>query len=186
MFAAHDTTTSALVHLLMLLGQNPAAQEIMREELLGLDKEHLDYDDLNKLPYTEQAFLESLRLYPSVSMLTRRTIRECEIGGQRLPEHTVLFMPPRYNHTMAAYWDKPMEFDPERFGPERAEHKRHPFLFNAFGGGAHKCIGMHFALMNAKCFLNQFLRQYRFTTPPGYQPRMLTVAVTKNHRIIYH
>lgn len=179
MFAAHDTTTSALSHLVMLLGQNPEVKEKVREELKGLNKPFLEYDDLDRLPYLEMAFLESLRIYPSVSMMTRRTIRECEMGGQRLPENTVLFLPPRYNHTMAKWWDNPMKFDPDRFSPERAEHKRHPFMFHPFGGGAHKCIGMHFAMMNAKCFMHQFLLQYDFETPPGYNPWMHVIPMPR-------
>jgi len=179
MFAAHDTTTSALSHLVMLLGQNPEVAAKLREEVKGLNKTYLDYDDLDKLEYMEMAFLESLRIYPSVSMMTRRTIRECEMGGQRLPANTVLFLPPRYNHTMAKWWDNPMKFDPERFSPERAEHKRHPFMFHPFGGGAHKCIGMHFAMMNAKCFMHQFLQQYDFETPPGYNPWMHVIPMPR-------
>lgn len=179
MFAAHDTTTSALSHLVMLLAQHPDVKEKMREELKGINKPFLEYDDLDKLPYTEMAFLESLRLYPSVSMMTRRTIRECELGGHRVPADTVLFLPPRYNHTTPKWWDNPMTFDPLRFSPERAEYKRHPFMFHPFGGGAHKCIGMHFAIMNAKCFLHQFLRQYDFDAPPGYNPWMHVIPMPR-------
>jgi cytochrome P450 len=179
MFAAHDTTTSALSHLVMLLGQHPDIANKIREEMKGIGKDFLEYDDLDKLPYTELAFLESLRLYPSVSMMTRRTIRECEMGGHRIPADTVLFLPPRFNHTMAKWWDNPMKFDPDRMGPERAEHKRHPFIFHPFGGGAHKCIGMHFAMMNAKCFLYQFLRAYNFETPPNYNPWMHVIPMPR-------
>ena len=32
-----------------------------------------------------------------------------------------------------------------------------------FGGGAHKCIGMHFADMLYKCVLAETLKNYRFT-----------------------
>jgi len=179
MFAAHDTTTSALSHLIMLLGQHPDIKNKIREELKGINKPFLEYDDLDKVPYTELAFLESLRIYPSVSMMTRRTIRECEMGGHRIPANTVLFLPPRFNHTMEKWWDNPMKFDPDRLGPERAEHKRHPFIFHPFGGGAHKCIGMHFAMMNAKCFLHQFLREYDFETPPNYHPWMQTIPMPR-------
>lgn len=180
MFAAHDTTTSALSHLVMLLGQHPEVANKIREEIKGLNnKPFLEYADLDKVPYMEQAFLESLRLYPSVSMMTRRTIRECEMGGHRVPANTVLFLPPRFNHTMAKWWDNPMKFDPDRMGPERAEHKRHPFMFHPFGGGAHKCIGMHFAMMNAKCFLYQFLRAYNFETKPGYNPWMHVIPMPR-------
>ena len=61
---------------------------------------------------------------------------------------------------MAEYWDNPHTFDPERWLEPRNEHKRHPFSFVGFGGGAHKCIGMHFALMQTKNFLHQFLRRF--------------------------
>jgi len=179
MFAAHDTTTSALSHFLMLLGQHPEIKNKVREELQGLNQDVLDYDDLDKVPYTEQAFYESLRLYPSVSMMTRRTIRECEMGGYLIPANTVISMPPRFNHTMEKWWDDPKKFDPDRFSPERAEHKRHPFMFHPFGGGAHKCIGMHFAMMNAKSFMHQFMNQYDFETLPNYKPWMQVVPMPK-------
>ena len=179
MFAAHDTTTSALSHLVMLLGQHPDIQENLRQECRSLNKEYLDYDDLEKLPNLENAFFESLRLYPSVSMTTRRTIRECEIGGYRVPGNTVMMIPPQFNHTMAEWWDEPKKFDPDRFGPARQEQKRHAFSFMPFGGGAHKCIGMHFAIMNAKCFMHQFLQHYKFSTPANYNPHMQAVPMPR-------
>ena len=45
---------------------------------------------------------------------------------------------------------------------ERAENKGHPFCFMPFGGGAHKCIGMHFSQMEYKCFLHKFMLTFDF------------------------
>jgi cytochrome P450 len=163
----------------MLLGQNPQWQETLREECRALDKPYLEYEDLHSLPNLDNALMESLRLYPSVSMMARRTIRDSEIGGYFVPANTVLIMPPAFNHRMEAWWDDPLKFDPDRFGPQRQEHKRHSFSFVPFGGGIHKCIGMHFAQMNAKCFMYQFLSRYRFETPQGYQPKMQTVPMPR-------
>jgi cytochrome P450 len=179
MFAAHDTTTSALSHLVMLLGQHPEWQERLRKEAMAFDKPFIDYEDMEKLPDMNNAFLEGLRLYPSVSMMTRRTVRPCTIGGVKIPANTVLFLPPHFNHTMKEYWDNPLQFDPDRWGADRQEHKRHPFQFVGFGGGAHKCIGMHFAQMNAKAFMFQFLRTYRFETKPGYNPWMQVIPMPR-------
>ena len=72
-----------------------------------------------------------------------------------------------------------MKFDPGRFSPERMEHKRHSHSYVPFGGGAHKCIGMHFAIMNAKCFMHQFLLRYRFSVEEGYCPKMQTLPLPK-------
>jgi cytochrome P450 len=74
----------------------------------------------------------------------------------------MVFVMPRFTHWMEEYWSNPAKFDPERFSPERAEHKKHAFQFFPFGGGAHKCIGMHFAQMEYRNFLFKFLKRFDF------------------------
>ena len=101
-------------------------------------------------------------------MLLRRSVRSCRIDGVEIPAQTMLFMVPGVNHRMPEYWSDPWTFDPARFNEERQEHRRHKFQFMPFGGGAHKCIGMNFAQMNAKLFIHQLLQKYRLTLQPGY------------------
>ena len=133
----------------------------MREEAASIDKEFLDYDDLEKMPLADAAVKETLRLHPSAMVAQRRTIRDCELGGYRIPANTLLFLVPQYTHRMAEYWDNPHTFDPERWLEPRNEHKRHPFSFVAWRR-RHKCIGMHFALHRQELF-TQFLRRYEFS-----------------------
>ena len=95
--------------------------------------------------------------------MQRRTINEVEMGGHRIPANTILFIPPLFTHNMSEWWTDPQKFDPDRFAEPRLEQKRHAFNYIAFGGGAHKCIGIHFAIMQAKVFMFHFLRRYRFT-----------------------
>ena len=59
-------------------------------------------------------------------------------------------------------------FDPERFGPERREHKQHPYQYLPFGGGAHMCIGLHFAELEIKAILYQLLLKFRWSVPEHY------------------
>ncbi len=179
LFAAHDTTTSVLCHMIYYTAKHPEWQDKLRAEAQALGKPTLDYDDLDKQEMLELVFKEALRLRPSVSLMTRRTIRECELGGQRIPANTMLFIPPVYNHTLPEYWDNPMAFDPMRFAPPREEHKRHSFSYVPFGGGAHKCIGMHFANMLAKCFMHQFLLNYKYSVAPGYNPHLESFPLPK-------
>lgn len=179
LFAAHDTTTSALSHMLYHLGQNQELQQRLREEAMSIDKPFLEYEDLEKMPLMEVAVKEALRLHPSVMMMQRRTINECELGGYKIPPNTILFMAPQHNHRMAEYWDEPEKFDIDRWLEPRNEHKRHTFSFVGFGGGAHKCIGMHFALMQVKNFMHQFLRQYDFRMADNFSSKMQTVPLPK-------
>jgi cytochrome P450 len=174
LFAAHDTTTSALNHVMCYIArpEYQHIQEAIRQEAQSFNKEFLDYEDLEQMPVTENAFHEGLRMHPSVSLMTRRTIRECEIGGYRIPANTMLFIASQWAHRSPEYWSNPLKFDPERFSPERSEQKGHAFQFMPFGGGGHKCLGMNFAMMNGKLFLHQFLRKYRVSAVNESMPIM--------------
>jgi cytochrome P450 len=78
---------------------------------------------------------------------------------------------PGFNHRAPGAWWNPERFEPERFSSERSEHRRHACNFIPFGGGAHKCIGMHFARLQAQLFVSQLLHCYDFATPARYRPR---------------
>jgi len=179
LFAAHDTTTSTLNHVLLYTAQYPEWQEKLREEARSLNKDYLDYEDLDKVELMEYVFKESLRLAPSVSIMQRRTTKDTVIGGHEIPADTIVYVPPVYNHYMPEFWSNPMKFDPMRFSPEREEHKSHSFAYMPFGGGAHKCIGMHFANMIVKCFMHQFLLNYEWTLPENYNPKMESFPLPK-------
>ncbi len=162
MFAAHDTTTAAITHTIYYLARNPDVKEKLMAEVDSIDLDGLMWEDQDKVPYMQQVFNEVQRIRPSVPLVPRRTIREVEMAGVKVPAHTMIFSFPRFSHWLEDYWTEPAKFDPDRFSPERAEHKQHPFLFHPFGGGAHKCIGMHFSQMEYKNFLFKFLKRYDF------------------------
>lgn len=65
-FAAMDTTSSALARTLHLLSEHQDAQDRLREEVLNAYKSSesgdLDYDTLHELPYLEAVCRETLRL----------------------------------------------------------------------------------------------------------------------------
>jgi len=161
LFAAHDTTTSALTMVMHLLAQNQDWQEQLRGQILSSNINELNYDQLDAIPLIEYTFNEVLRMYPPVVGVIRRTTRPCEIAGHKLDAHTVVMTSILANHYLEEYWRDPFEFDPMRFAPGRQEHKQHSFLWAPFGGGAHKCIGLHFADMLFKCVLFQTIKTFR-------------------------
>ena len=162
LLAAHDTTTSALTMAAYYLAHDQAWQERLREEIRGLGKPNLEYDDLgSNNPTLDNCFKEVLRMSPPVPMMMRRTVKEVDVGGYTLAPHTMVQVSPLYTLRMESWWKNPHQFDPDRFG--REEHKQHPFLWAPFGGGAHKCIGLHFADMLFKCALSHLLMNYRFS-----------------------
>ena len=63
-FAATDTTSSALSRILHLLAEHPDVPEKLRAEIVEARRERgdLDFDDLFQLPYLEAVCRETLRL----------------------------------------------------------------------------------------------------------------------------
>ena len=70
---------------------------------------------------------------------------------------------------MEEYWDSPETFDPMRFTPDKVK-ARHKYAWIPFGGGAHMCLGLHFAYMQVKILMAQLLQRYRIEIAEGYDP----------------
>jgi len=168
MMAAHDTTTITLSNLFYHLASAPEWQERLREESRALGKTQLEYEDLEKLPGIGLAMKEALRLCAPVPSLPRRTVRDVEYDGFHIPKGSFITMAPYFTHYMEEYWPDAERFDPERFAEHRREDKVHPYAWVPFGGGAHKCIGLHFADMQVKAILHQVLLKYRWRVPADY------------------
>jgi cytochrome P450 len=179
LFAAHDTTTSNLCYIMQYLGQDTALQQRARAQTLAKDKPLLEFDDLSSMIEMDNIHHEALRMNPSVMLMNRRTTKEVVIGGVPIPPDTIISVLPQYTHMMAEHWDDPQKFDPDRFSPERAEHKRHPFQYIPFGGGAHKCIGIHFAGMIVKCCMHQILQKFSWEVPADYNPKQQVFPMPK-------
>jgi len=117
----------------------------------------------------EMAFKEALRLKPPVPSMPRRAVRDFTFMGYAIPAGTSVGVNPLFTHHMPDIWIEPETFDPTRFADE-AQRNRHRFAFVPFGGGAHMCLGLHFAYMQAKCFARHFLQNLSVSLPPGYKP----------------
>lgn len=179
LFGAHDTTTSVLNLLMMYTAREPQLQQRLRDQSQTIGKGELPYGALEAMTEVDCSALECMRMHPTIPFLIRRTIRDTAFGGYAVPANTVLMMTSMHNHYSEQYWSMPQTFDPARFSPERAEHKSHPFAFFPFGGGAHKCIGMHFAMMMSKTFMHQLLTRFQISNPAGFEPKMEYVPLPK-------
>ncbi|MEY4270068.1 MAG: Cytochrome [Pseudomonadota bacterium] len=171
MMAAHDTITSSVTSMVWMLAQNPEWQDKLREEMLRVSPAGagVGHNALGELELTEMAFKESLRMIPPVPSIPRRAMKDFEFGGYHIPAGSQVGINVAYTHAMAEYWPEPEKFDPMRFAPD-ATRERHKYAWVPFGGGAHMCLGLHFAYMQAKIFLHHVLTTHRITMTPGYKP----------------
>ena len=172
MMAAHDTITSSATTLVWLLAKHPEWQERLRAEITAITggSGDIGYDDLGRLELTEMAFKEALRMIPPVPSTPRRALREFEFGGYRIPAGAPVGINAQFVHRMEEYWPDPARFDPMRFTPE-AVKGRHKYAWIPFGGGAHMCLGLHFAYMQVKVLMAQLLTRYEIAIEHGYEPQ---------------
>jgi cytochrome P450 len=112
---------------------------------------------------TEQVFREALRLVPPVPFIPRRAIAGFSWMGFDFPAGTAITLNPGVTMLSPEFYTDPERFDPSRFSPNRAEDQAHKFAWTPFGGGAHKCIGMHFSTLQVKLFIATLLRDRRIT-----------------------
>ncbi|MBE9076015.1 cytochrome P450 [Romeria aff. gracilis LEGE 07310] len=159
LFAGHETTTSLLTSLMMMLGQHPAVLQQAREEQDALAATGtLTLDQLKQMPYLDQVLKETERLYPPVGGGFRQVIKPFEFKGYRVPAGWLALY--RINETNRAAYAAPDRFDPDRFSPGRAEHRPSDYSLVSFGGGPRVCLGLAFAKMEMKIFAALLLRRY--------------------------
>ena len=180
MMAAHDTITSSVTSMAWYLAQHSDWQERLRAECLSAAPagEGLAYDDLGKLEETEMFFKEVLRMIAPVPSIPRRALRDFSFGGYDIPAGTAVSVSPSFTHMMAEYWPDPERFDPTRFTSDQVK-ARHRFAWVPFGGGAHMCLGLHFAYMQMKIIVHHMLTRMRLEIEPGYAPEWQAWPIPK-------
>ncbi|MFC6665765.1 cytochrome P450 [Deinococcus radiopugnans] len=75
-------------------------------------------------------------------MGSRRLSRELDWNGVRLPRGTLALYAPYLSARDPGLWNAP-----EKFQPQRWQHKPPAWAYLPFGGGERLCLGMHLAQM---------------------------------------
>ncbi len=178
--AGHETVGCALTWTWYLLSQHPRVEEKLCEELdiVFADGRAPATRDLSRLPYTEKVFRETMRLYPPAWALGRVAIRDCEIGGRRIPKGSIVLMSQYVTHRDARYFPEPERFLPERW-TEEAREALPPFAYFPFGGGARRCIGEQFAWMEGILVVAAIARRWRLRLAPNQQVEIQPVLTLR-------
>jgi cytochrome P450 len=159
--AGHETTAAALTWTWYLISQNPAAAaQIEAEADKAPGSGALGLDAAESLSFTHQVIQEALRLYPPGWLFTRRTIEADELGGYPLAPRTDVFISPYMLHRHPDFWERPEEFNPERFAGAAAE-ERHRFAYIPFSVGPRHCIGENLALFEMLVHVHHISRKFR-------------------------
>lgn len=97
---------------------------------------------INGLQYLDMVVSETLRMYPILPILDRKTMNDYKIPGTNLiiEKGIPVFIPLLGLHYDQKYFPKPQLFDPDRFSEEN-RNSRTNYVYMPFGEGPRNCIG---------------------------------------------
>ncbi|KAI1288486.1 Thromboxane-A synthase [Halotydeus destructor] len=172
--AGFETTSTMLAFVFHVLVNHEDIQDRLREEVNQLfDSQGVfDYNTVTELKYMDCVINETMRVYPPVTTFVDRTASEdYKYKNITIPKGAGVIVPVYQIHHDARHWPEPEKFDPERF----AHGKVNPIIWQPFGTGPRNCIGMRFAILEAKLCLARLLRNVKFVAGPRTEIGTLAV-----------
>lgn len=98
--------------------------------------------DLERLELLERCMLESLRLFPVVTVMARTCVRPFDVQGYTIKPGMSIAVGIRQIHRSKIYWgERAHYYDPDNFLPERVK-QRPRFSYIPFAAGPRNCIGI--------------------------------------------
>ena len=163
--AGYDTTGQTMSYFCFEVARNPSIQRRLQDEIdeamAENDGKLPGYNTLLNLPYLDMVFMETLRLYPAIGAITRAALDEYTIPGTNihLKKGNEICMNVAGMHSDPKYYPNPGQFNPEHFSKDN-KAKRHGYTFAGFGFGPRNCLGMRFAVLEAKMAIVALLSKY--------------------------
>ncbi|XP_048646817.1 cytochrome P450 2S1 [Marmota marmota marmota] len=180
LFAGTMTIGATVRYALLLLLKHPQVQKRVREELtreLGTGRAP-SLGDRARLPYTDAVLHEAQRLLALVPMgmphsLTRTTC----FRGYILPQGTEIF--PVLGSVLhdPKVFERPEEFNPDRFLDENGQFKKHE-AFLPFSLGKRVCLGEGLARAELFLFFAAILQAFSLESPGPLSTLSLQPAVS--------
>ncbi len=162
MLAGHETGSNSMTWTFIELSRRPDVARAYFAEVDGeLNGKTPEFDDLEKLMYTQQLYYEVLRFYPPGWAYSREAVEADSMAGVPIPAGAPVMLCAFAMQRHPRFWVNPEGFDPGRFSPENRP-KVSDFAYFPFGGGVHACLGARFAMIEAAQTLGMLGQRFHF------------------------
>ncbi|XP_016069983.1 PREDICTED: cytochrome P450 2U1, partial [Miniopterus natalensis] len=174
--AGTDTTTNSLLWCLLYMSLYPDIQAKVHEEIervIGADRApSLTYKA--QMPYTEATIMEVQRLTMVVPLgIPHMTSAKTVLQGYTIPKGTLVLTNLWAVHRDPAIWEKPEDFNPNRFLDDQGQLiKKETFI--PFGIGKRVCMGEQLAKMELFLMFVSLMQSFTFALPKDAKKPILT------------
>jgi cytochrome P450 len=154
LLAGHETTATSLSWAMEEILHCPGEAARLADEVRGVTGgAPLEAEHVGRLTRIDSVVKEVLRMYPVTGAAGRVLKRPTVIQGYELPAGIMVGTNFSLLHRRPDLYPDPHSFKPERFIGKKVD----PYEWIPFGAGAHRCLGMHFALYEMKIVLATLL-----------------------------
>ncbi len=158
--ALHSTKALATWSGLLMFGEPTYLKSVLEEQRRVFLVEDITIASLKKLTLLENAIKEAERLYPPVIMLMRTALCDLMFEDWMIPAGSMIMVSPALAGRLGETFHNPEKYDPDRFAAGREEDRRTKYALIGFGGGKHRCIGLHFAYQQIKVIWSVLLQNF--------------------------
>ncbi|QIJ64667.1 cytochrome P450 [Streptomyces sp. JB150] len=162
-----ETVASTIMWLLQVLAEHPEHADKVREEVESVTGGRpVAFEDVRKLRHTNNVVVEAMRLRPAVWILTRRALTDTILGDYRIPAGADIVYSPYAIQRDPQSYDRHLDFDPDRWLPERAKDIP-KYAMSPFSVGNRKCPSDHFSMAQLTLITAAAATKYRFEQVAG-------------------
>jgi epi-isozizaene 5-monooxygenase len=115
--------------------------------------------------------------------LTRRAVVESELGGYRIPAGADIIYSPYAIQRDPKSYDGNLEFDPDRWLPERAKNVP-KYAMKPFSAGKRKCPSDHFSMAQLTLITAALATKYRFEQVAGSNDAVRVGITLRPHDLL--
>jgi len=178
--AGMDTTGHLITMALYELAKHPICLLKAEDEVNTIYKNKTNsvvtIEVLNQMDYLHAIFKEVLRFYiPVPGVFPRIAETDHELDGIKIKKGMSVTINPLYNYFNEQYFQEPESFKPERWLNKQI-NDIDPYVYTPFSAGARNCIGQHFAIIQAKIVVSEFLDLFKYKITPENYKLVLTQA----------
>ncbi|XP_033110807.1 cytochrome P450 2J6-like [Anneissia japonica] len=167
--AGSESTSTTILWMILYLVNYPEVQKKLQQEMdevLGQEKKPT-WGDRQSMPYLEATLLEVQRICNIAPMIGRSTCEEIHINGYKIPAGTTVLANLWSVHLDHRHWERPLDFEPERFLLDDKKTIKKQMMFMPFGIGRRACIGELLGRMELFLFTANLIQRFTFKIPDG-------------------